>query len=101
MVSPTDATIQKVRWYSDDESIATVDSEGLVSPLRCRNNRHLRKNGGRRLYGKMHGYRYNMGKRKEDIPVVYTDYDMTVDEMVEEQMTAEPAVFTNGVFPGE
>ena len=32
MVSPTDATIQKVRWYSDDESIATVDSEGLVSP---------------------------------------------------------------------
>ncbi|EKC52810.1 protein containing Bacterial Ig-like, group 2 domain protein, partial [human gut metagenome] len=23
---------QKVRWYSDDESIATVDSEGLVSP---------------------------------------------------------------------
>ena len=51
MVSPTDATIQKVRWYSDDESIATVDS------------------------------------------------DMTVDEMVEEQMTAEPTVFTNGVFP--
>lgn len=27
-------------------------------------------------------------KRKEDIPVVYTDCDMTVDEMVEEQMTA-------------
>ena len=24
---------------------------------------------------------------------------MTVDEMVEEQMTAEPTVFTNGVFP--
>ena len=38
-------------------------------------------------------------KRKEDIPVVYTDCDMTVDEMVEEQMTAEPTVFTNGVFP--
>ena len=30
---------------------------------------------------------------------MYTDYDMTVDEMVEEQMTAEPTVFTNGVFP--
>ena len=30
---------------------------------------------------------------------VISDYDMTVDEMVEEQMTAEPTVFTNGVFP--
>jgi hypothetical protein len=99
MVSPTDATIQKVRWYSDDESIATVDSEGLVSPCGV---------GTTDIYAKTEDGDYTAKctvtvttweKRKEDIPVVYTDCDMTVDEMVEEQMTAEPTVFTNGVFP--
>ena len=81
------------------EAIATVDSEGLVSPCGV---------GTTDIYAKTEDGDYTAKctvtvttweKRKEDIPVVYTDYDMTVDEMVEEQMTAEPTVFTNGVFP--
>lgn len=99
MVSPTDATIQKVSWYSEDESIAAVDSEGLVSPCGV---------GETAIYAKTEDGDYTAKctvtvttweKRKEEIPVVYSDYDMTVNEMVELQMNVSPTVFTNGVFP--
>lgn len=31
-VTPSDAKVQEVLWYSSDESVATVDSSGLVTP---------------------------------------------------------------------
>ena len=33
-VSPKDATVQTKKWYSDDESIATVDENGLVTAVK-------------------------------------------------------------------
>ncbi len=101
LISPEDATIQDVEWSSGDESIASVDDEGLVSPCGV---------GQTDIYAKTvdGGYEAKCSvtvttweKRKEDIPVVYTDYDMTIEEMVEKQMTASPTVFTTDAFPAE
>ena len=73
MVSPTDATIQKVRWYSDDESIATVDSEGLVSPCGVGTTDILRQKREDGDYnGKMHSYRYKRGKNVKRIYLLCT-----------------------------
>lgn len=101
LISPEDATIQDVKWYSDDESIATVDSDGLVSPCGV---------GQTDIYARTvdGGYEAKCSvtvttweKRKEEIPVVYTDYDITIEKMVEKQMTASPTVFTTNSFPAE
>ena len=32
-VSPADATVQTVKWYTEDESIATVDADGVVTAV--------------------------------------------------------------------
>lgn len=99
LVAPTNATIQEVTWYSDDESIATVDSEGLVYPCGV---------GSTDIYARTVDGGYTAKctvtvttweKRTEEIPVVYTDYDITVEEMAQLQMEASPTVFTTGVFP--
>lgn len=101
LVAPADATIRDVEWYSDDESIAFVDDEGLVSPCGV---------GTTDIYARTLDGGYitkctvtvtTWSKRIEDIPVTYTDYDMTIDEMVEAQMQANPTIFTNEVIPAD
>lgn len=101
LVAPADATIRDVEWYSDDESIAFVDDEGLVSPCGV---------GTTDIYARTLDGGYitkctvtvtTWSKRIEDIPVTYTDYDMTIDEMVEAQMQANPTIFTNEIIPAD
>lgn len=98
-IAPADATIQDVEWYSEDESIAYVDKDGLVSPCGVGTADVYAKTADGGFVTKCTVNVTTWEKRSEDIPVVYTDYDMTIEEMVEEQMTASPTVFTNGVFP--
>lgn len=95
VITPADATIQDVEWYSEDESIATVDNEGLVSPCGVgkTNICAVTEDGG--FTAKCAVTVTTWEKRKEEIPVIYTNYDMTVEEMVSAQMEAEPTIFTN------
>ncbi len=98
-VLPADATVRTVVWYSEDESIAYVDGEGLVRPCGV---------GETRVYARTEDGGFTAAcevtvttweKRGADIPSEYTEYDITLEEMVEIQMAAEPTVFTNGVYP--
>ncbi len=95
VITPADATIQEVEWYSEDESIAAVDKDGLVSPCGVgkTNICAVTEDGG--FTAKCAVTVTTWEKRREEIPVIYTSYDMTVDEMVSAQMSAEPTVFTN------
>lgn len=99
LIYPTDATIQEVIWESSDKSIAYVDKEGLVYPNGV---------GSADIYATTvdGGYKAKCTvtvttweKRKENIPVTYTDYGITLDEMVQAQMKAEPTIFTNNAYP--
>lgn len=95
VITPADATIQDVTWYSEDESIAAVDKDGLVSPCGVgkTNICAVTEDGG--FTAKCAVTVTTWEKRSAEIPVIYTNYDMTVDEMVSAQMSAEPTVFTN------
>lgn len=95
VITPADATIQDVEWYSEDESIAAVDKDGLVSPCGVgkTNICAVTEDGG--FTAKCAVTVTTWEKRREDIPVIYTSYDMTLDEMVSAQMTAEPTIFTD------
>lgn len=99
VISPADATIHDVTWTSMDESIVHVDRDGLVYPNGV---------GTAEIYAETvdGGYKAKSvitvttwEKRKEDIPVAYTDYDITTEKMTDIQMTAEPTVFTSDASP--
>ncbi len=97
-VTPSDATIKDVKWSSEDSSIAFVDKDGLVYPCGV---------GTTDVYAETvdGGYKAKCAvtvttweKRKEDIPIVYTDYNISLKEFVDTQMTASPTVFTDNVY---
>lgn len=98
LIAPADATIQEVEWRSENESIAYVDKDGLVSPCGVGETDIYVKTADGGFEAKCTVTVTTWEKRSENIPVVYADYDMTVEEMVDIQMTASPTVFTNGVF---
>lgn len=94
-ILPSDATIQNVKWYSEDETIATVDKDGLVSPCGVGETNICAKSDDGGYIAKCVVTVTTWDKRKEDIPVVYEGYDITVREMAEEQMPAKPTIFTS------
>lgn len=98
IISPADATVKDVKWTSGDESIAHVDENGLVYP----NGVGETKITAETADG---GYKADCSvtvatweKRKSDIPITYSNYNMTVEEMAREQMSASPTVFTGGAY---
>lgn len=101
VITPADATIQDVKWISEDESIAAVDKDGLVSPCGVgkTNIRAVTEYGGFEAQCAVTVTTWE--KRSEEIPVVYTDYNLTLDEMIEAQMVAEPTIFTNDASPAD
>lgn len=101
LIAPADATIRDVTWYSDDETIAYVDDEGLVSPCGVGTTDIYAETADGGFTAKCTVTVTTWEKRREDIPVVYTDYSMTIEEMVEKQMTASPTTFTNEVLPAD
>ncbi|MGN0106544.1 MAG: Ig-like domain-containing protein [Hominilimicola sp.] len=101
LIAPQDATIQDVKWYSEDETIAYVDNEGLVSPCGVGTTDIYAKTLDGGFSAKCTVTVTTWEKRKEDIPVEYVDYPMTIEEMVEKQMTASPTIFTNEVLPAD
>ncbi len=101
LIAPTDATIQDVEWYSDNESIATIDKDGLVSPCGVGTTDIYAETVDGKFKAKCTVTVTTWEKRKAEMSVVYTDYDMTIDEMVEKQMTASPTTFTTNAFPAD
>lgn len=100
-VKPDDATIKDVIWYSEDESIAAVDSEGLVSPCGVGDTHIFARTVDGGFLGVCTVKVTTWEKRAQEIPVMYMDYDITLDEMLEAQMSASPTIFTNSVFPAD
>lgn len=99
LVYPEDATIKDVRWLSEDKSIAYVDDEGLVYPNGVGTTDIFARTIDGGYMAKCSVTVDTWEKRKEDIPVTYTDYDITLEEMVKAQMTAAPTIFTTNAYP--
>lgn len=97
-VSPEDATVKDVKWTSKDESIAHVDKDGLVYPNGVGETEIIAETADGGYTASCAVTVTTWEKRRDDIPVTYSEYDMTVEEMTEIQMTAGPTVFTTGVY---
>lgn len=101
IIAPADATIKDVTWYSADESIAYVDADGLVSPCGVGETDVYARTDDGGFEASCRITVTTLEKRTEEIPMSYTEYDITLDEMVDAQMEASPTVFTDGVFPAQ
>ncbi len=101
VISPDDATIKDVEWHSDDETIASVDKDGLVYPCGVGTTDIYAKTVDGGYTAKCTVTVTTWEKRAEDIPVEYTEYGITLEEMVEQQMTVSPTLFTNEVIPAD
>lgn len=99
LIAPADATIQDVKWYSEDETIAYVDDEGLVSPCGVGTTDIYVETLDGGFSAKCTVTVTTWETRSEDIPVEYVEYPITIEEMVEQQMTASPTIFTNDAYP--
>jgi beta-N-acetylglucosaminidase len=101
IIKPEDATVKDVKWYSEDESIAFVDKEGLVYPCGVGTTSVYARSedGGFEAACKVSVTTWE--KRTESIPVTYKDYGITLDEFADMQMTVSPTIFTNGLYAAE
>ena len=98
-IYPENATIKDVRWMSEDNSIAYVDQEGLVYPNGVGSTDVFVRTLDGGYMAKCTVTVDTWEKRTASIPVTYTDYDITLDEMVKAQMAASPTIFTTDAFP--
>lgn len=99
LIYPSDATIREVKWTSADASIAHVDSDGLVYPNGVGTTDIFAETVDGGYKAKCSVTVETWEKRKENIPVTYTDYNITLEDMVKAQMTANPTIFTSTAYP--
>lgn len=92
-VYPDDATIKEISWHSSDESIAHADSNGNVYPC---------GKGTAEIYAVTVDGEYKAActvtintppKNETNIRTVYTDYDITLYDLVMKQMEAAPSFY--------
>lgn len=94
-VLPEDATIKSVEWSVEDNSIATVDEEGVVTP--CGIGETLitatTRDGGYTASCKVSVDTWE--KRTTEPTLYFTDYSISFDKVVSIQSASGPTVFTN------
>lgn len=92
-VMPGDATIKSVEWYTEDNSIATVDEEGVVTP--CGIGETLitatTRDGGYTASCKVTVDTWE--KRTAEPTLYFTDYSISFDKVVSIQSASGPTVF--------
>lgn len=98
-VLPADATIRTVKWTSGDESVAYVDDEGLVYPNGVGQTNIYAETAEGGFKAKCPVTVTTWEQRRESIPTEYSEYDLTLGEMVDIQMTSEPMIFTSNAQP--
>lgn len=98
-VQPEDATIKDVAWSVEDNSIATVDEEGLVTP--CGVGTTLvtasTRDGGYTASCEVTVDTWE--KRTEEPTLYFTDYSISFDKVTSIQYEKEPTVFTSNASP--
>ena len=100
-VLPEDATIKDVKWSVSDKSVVYVDKDGLISPNGVGEAEVFAETVDGGFIAKCTVTVSTWEKRSKDMPVIYTDYSMTVDEMVGVQLTAAPTVFTTNAYSAD
>lgn len=98
-VMPADATVKEVKWYSEDKAVASVDKNGLVMPCGVGETYVCAESDDGGYVAKCKVNVTTWEKRKNEMKVTYKDYDMSLDEMIDKQMTASPTTFENAVMP--
>lgn len=100
-VYPEDATLKDVIWYSEDASIATVDSDGTVIPCGVGETNIIAKTADGSHTAKCDVFVTLMNKPLESAKtdVVYTHYSYSVEEAADAQMDTDPTVFTSKAYP--
>ncbi len=98
-VQPEDATIKDVEWSTDDNSIATIDEEGVVTPcgVGTTNITATTRDGGFTASCEVTVDTWE--KRTEEPSLYFTDYSISFDKIVDIQSQKEPTVFTSKASP--
>ncbi len=101
VVLPTDATLKDVIWYSEDTSIATVDSSGTVIPCGVGETNIVAKtvDGSRTAECAVFVSVTNPSTEKAKTDVVYSHYAYAVEDVIDSQMDTNPTVFTSKAYP--
>ena len=93
IITPEDATIKDVKWHSSDQSVVYVSKDGLVSPNGIGTADVYAETEDRGFTAKCSVTVSTWEKRSDEIPTVYTDYPVTVEEMAQTQLETSPTVF--------
>ncbi len=102
-VIPSDAGLTGVTWKSSDNSIATVDKNGVVMPCGVGEVTITAsaKDRGVEASCKINVTVWDKRENEDikDIDVKYSHYDYTLNEALDMQEKVSPVVYTDGLYP--